>query len=80
MQDPFIFNLNSTDDNGGMKEDPVELKASRKIKMNVCLMHFLVHATQRFPAVSKGSFESACAICNILLILKRFFNSLTPQT
>jgi len=35
-----------------------------------------VHATQRFPAVSKGSFESACAICNKLLMLKRFLNSL----
>jgi len=33
-QDPFIFNLNSTDGNGGMMEDPVEIKASRKITMN----------------------------------------------
>ena len=31
---PFIFNLNSMDDNGGMMEDPVEMKACRKIKMN----------------------------------------------
>jgi len=31
MQDSFIFNLNSTDDNGVMMEDPVEMKASRKI-------------------------------------------------
>jgi len=38
MQDPFIFNLKSTDDNGGMKEDPVEMKTSRKIKMNFHLM------------------------------------------
>jgi len=38
MQDSFIFNLNSTDDNGGMMEDPVEMKASRKIKMNFHLM------------------------------------------
>jgi len=38
MQDPFVFNLNSTDDNGGMIEDPVEMKASRKIKMNFHLM------------------------------------------
>jgi len=29
-----LFNLNSTDDSGGMMEDPVEMKASRKIKMN----------------------------------------------
>jgi len=34
MQDPFIFNLNSTDDSGRMMEDPVEMKSSRKIKMN----------------------------------------------
>jgi len=34
MQDSLIFNLNSMDDNGGMMEDPVEMKVSRKIKMN----------------------------------------------
>jgi len=33
MQDPFIFNLKSMDGNDGMKEDPEEVKASRKIKM-----------------------------------------------
>jgi len=38
MQDPFIFNLNPTDDSGRMMEDPVEIKASRKIKMNFHLM------------------------------------------
>jgi len=38
MQDPFIFSLNSTDDHGGMIEDPIEMKASRKIKMNFRLM------------------------------------------
>jgi len=38
MQDPIIFNLNSTDGNGGMMEDPVQMKASRKIKMNFHLM------------------------------------------
>ena len=38
MQEPFIFSLNSTDDNGGMMEDPVEMKASRKIKMKFHLM------------------------------------------
>jgi len=38
MKDPFIFNLNSTDDSGRMMEDPVEMKASRKIKMNFHLM------------------------------------------
>jgi len=31
MQDPFILNLYPTDDSGGMMEDPVEIKASRKI-------------------------------------------------
>jgi len=31
MQDPFIFNLKSMDGNDGMKEDPEEVKASRKI-------------------------------------------------
>jgi len=40
MQHPFIFNLKSTDDNGGVKEDPVEMKANRKIKMNFHLMQF----------------------------------------
>ena len=38
MQDSLIFNLNSMDDNGGMMEDPVEMKVSRKIKMNFHLM------------------------------------------
>jgi len=38
MQDPFIFNLNPTDDSGGMMEDPVEIKTSRKIKMNLHLI------------------------------------------
>ena len=55
------------DDHGGMMEDPVEMKARRKIKINFYLMqlrYFPVHATQRFSAFSKGSFESACAICN----------------
>jgi len=28
------------------------------------IRYFLVRATQHFPAVSKSSFESACAICN----------------
>ena len=37
MQDPFIYNLNSMDDHGGM-EDLVEMKASRKIKINFHLM------------------------------------------
>jgi len=38
MQDPFIFNLNSMDDHGGIMEDPVEMKASGKIKINFHLM------------------------------------------
>jgi len=38
MKDPFIFNLNSTDDNGGIMDDPVEMKATRNIKMNFHLM------------------------------------------
>jgi len=38
MQDPFIFNLKSTDDNGGMNEDPDETKVSRKFKINFHLM------------------------------------------
>jgi len=38
MQDPFIFNLNSMDDHGGMMEDPAEIKASRKIKINFYIM------------------------------------------
>jgi len=39
MQDPFIFNLKSTDDNGEIKEDPTEMKVSRKIKRNFHLTH-----------------------------------------
>jgi len=35
MQDPFIFNLESMNDNDGMKEDLVEIKASRKINMEL---------------------------------------------
>jgi len=38
MHDPLIFNLKSTDDSGGMMEDPVEMKAGRKTKMNFHLM------------------------------------------
>jgi len=38
MHEPFIFNLKSADDGGGMMEDPVEMKAGRKIKMNFHLM------------------------------------------
>jgi len=38
MHDPFILNLNSADDSGGMMEDPVEMKASRKIKMDFHLI------------------------------------------
>jgi len=67
MQDPFIFNLNSTDDSGGMMEDPVEMKASRENKNEFpfnAVRYFLVHAIQPFPAVGKGRFESACDICN----------------
>jgi len=41
MLDPFIFNLNSTDDSGGMMEDPIEMKANRKTKMNFHLMQLL---------------------------------------
>jgi len=38
MQVPFIFKLNSADDNGGMMEDPVEMKVSRKIEIDFHLM------------------------------------------
>ena len=68
MQDPYIFNLNSTDDSGGMMEDPVQMKASRKIKMDFHLMQLDTFWCMQLNAcmlwVSKGSFESACAICN----------------
>ena len=33
MQDPFIFNLHSMDDNDQMKDDLIKMKASSKIKM-----------------------------------------------
>ena len=33
MQEPFIFNLHSMDDNDQMKDDLIEMKASSKIKM-----------------------------------------------
>jgi len=38
---PIHFNLNSTDDSGGMMEDPIETKANRKTKMNFHLMQLL---------------------------------------
>ena len=38
MHDPLIFNLKSTNDSGGMMEDPVEMKAGRKIKIYFHLM------------------------------------------
>ena len=33
MQDLFIFNLHSMDDNDQMKDDLIEMKANSKIKM-----------------------------------------------
>lgn len=35
MQDLFIFNLHSMDDNDQMKDDLIEMKASSKIKMEL---------------------------------------------
>jgi len=38
MQDPLILNLESMDGNDGMKKCLVEIKASRKIKMEFRLL------------------------------------------
>ena len=60
MQDLFIFNLNSTDDSGGMMEDPVEMKASRKIKMNFHLMQldtFWCMQLNASPQIAKAALK-----------------------
>jgi len=56
MQDPFIFNLESMYDNDGMKEDLVQIKHSRKIKMEFHSMQLdTVWCTQpnTFPHIAK---------------------------
>jgi len=56
------------DENDGMKEDQVEMKTSRKIKIKFnAVRYLLVHATQHFPAVGKDIFGSPCAICDNLV-------------
>ena len=60
MKDPFIFNLNSTDDSGRMMEDPVEMKASRKIKMNFHLTQldtFWCTQLNASPQLTKAALE-----------------------
>ena len=64
-----------------MKEELVEIKTSRKIKIvlfNV-VRYLLVHATQQFLAVNKDIFGSLYAIFNNLLPWKQFLNSLAHQ-
>jgi len=53
MQDPFIFNLHSMDDNDQMKDDLIEMKASSKTKMEFDLMIWMpsgVHNSTHFPS------------------------------
>jgi len=60
MKDPFIFNLNSADDSGRMMEDPVEMKASRKIKMNFHLMQLDTFWCMQFntsPQLAKAALK-----------------------
>ena len=60
MQDPFILNLKSTDDNGGMKEDPVEIKASRKIQINFHLMQLDTFWCTQLNAQQKQLWKCFC--------------------
>ena len=56
----YIFNLRSTDDNGGMKKDPVEMKASRKIKMDFHSMQldtFWCTQLNAFPQLAKAALK-----------------------
>jgi len=48
------------DDNGGMMEDPVEMKASRKIKMNFHLMQldtFMCMQLNASPQLAKAALK-----------------------
>lgn len=60
MQDPFVFNLDSMDDNGEMKEDLVEMKASNKIKMEFDSMQldtFWCAQLNTFPQLAESTLE-----------------------
>ena len=68
MQDTFIFNLNSTDDSGGMMEDPVEMKASRKNKMNFHLMQldtFWCMQLNASPQLATAALKCLCHLQQI---------------
>ena len=60
MQDPFVFNLDSMDDNDEMKEDRVEMKASNKIKMEFDSMQldtFWCAQLKKFPQLAERALE-----------------------
>jgi len=60
MQDPFVFNLDSMDDNDEMKEDLVEMKASNKIKMEFDSMQldtFWCAQLNTFPQLAERALE-----------------------
>ncbi|CAM1332448.1 ZBED8 (predicted) [Pycnogonum litorale] len=61
MQDPFVFNLDSMDDNDEMKEDLVEMKASNKIKMEFDSMQLDipsgVHNSTHSPQLAERALE-----------------------
>jgi len=47
--------------------------------MQLAVRYLLVRAIQHLPPVSEDSFGSPCAICNNLLMWKRFLNSPVHQ-
>ncbi|CAM1323979.1 ZBED8 (predicted) [Pycnogonum litorale] len=60
MQDPFVFNLDSMDDNDEIKEDLVEMKASNKIKMEFDSMQldtFWCTQLNTFPQLAEIALE-----------------------
>jgi len=60
MQDPFIFNLHSMDDNDQMKDDLIKMKASSKIKMEFDSMQldaFWCAQLNTFPQLAKKALE-----------------------
>lgn len=82
IRDPFLFNLDSMDDNDMMKDDLVELQTNDRIPMEFeknATGYVLVCTIQNIPTVSRESFGGPRAIFNYILMRGRFFNAPTHQ-
>ena len=56
MQDPFLFTLDLMDENDQKKDDLVEIRANKKIKMKFDSMHlatFWCAQLEMFPLLAK---------------------------